>query len=96
MHLPSAAQWRRRKKRKRNATLQRRRRFKKDKKLGDDDIERLPEYVDVQELVDGMLLCMLCNKKYAFFEQMLEHIGTDRHGRACEKAVYPQLLFCKS
>ena len=79
-----------------NATLQRRRRFKKATKLGDDDIERLPEYVDVQELVDGMLLCMLCNKKYAFFEQMLEHIGTDRHGRACEKAGYPQLLFCKS
>ena len=52
---------------KQNATLQRRRRFKEATKLGDDYIERLPEYVDVQELVDGMLLCMLCNKKYAFF-----------------------------
>ena len=80
---------------KQNATLQRRRRFKKATKLGDDDIERLPEYVDVQELVDGMLLCMLCKKKYAFFEQMLEHLGTDRHDRAYEKAGYPQLLFCK-
>mmetsp|Transcript_24652 Transcript_24652/g.68748 ORF Transcript_24652/g.68748 Transcript_24652/m.68748 type:complete len:485 (+) Transcript_24652:63-1517(+) len=61
--------------------------------LGDEEIENLPEYVDVNVLKEGEMVCLLCNAKANLLSAMQKHLDSERHARACRRAGYPEIAF---
>lgn len=62
--------------------------------MSSEEMEHLPEYVDVNCIKDGKLTCLLCNSfSSSTVAAMLFHLGSSTHANSCERLGYPQLVF---
>merc|ERR1719379_756884 len=59
--------------------------------LGAEEIDNLPEYVDVNVAKEGELRCMLCNNRTTLLSTMQAHLSSEKHAKACQRAGYPEL-----
>lgn len=61
--------------------------------LRHDEIEHLPEYVDVNIAKQGKIVCLLCKTEANTFLTAQLHLGSINHARACARLGYPALVY---